>query len=201
MSGSWQLDGEYFESCNCEVLCPCLLIRGSKPTEGHCDAVVAFHIKSGKYDDTDLSGLNAVTVIYTPQSMTAGKWTLGSYVDARANDSQRAALEKIFTAQAGGPLARFAPLIANRLPAHPAAISFSSEGNTRKLLIKGVADITVQGVAGANGEQVWLDNVAHFASKRLAAAKGETSHFKDQGLNFNNSGRNGHFSDIHWSNA
>ena len=53
MSDSWQLDGEYFESCNCELLCPCLLVKGSKPTEGHCDVVVAFHLKSGKYGSTD----------------------------------------------------------------------------------------------------------------------------------------------------
>ena len=182
MSDSWQLDGEYFESCNCELLCPCLLVKGSKPTEGHCDVVVAFHIKSGKYGSTDLSGLSAVTVIYTPGIMTEGKWTMGSYVDERANGAQRAALEKIFTAQAGGPLSRFAPLVAHRLPARPAAISFASEGNTRKLSIKGVTEVTVQGVAGANGEQVWFDNVAHFASKRLAAAKATASHFKDQGL-------------------
>ena len=76
-----------------------------------------------------------------------------------------------------------------------------SEGNTRKLSIENVTEVTVQGVAGANGEQVWFDNVAHFASKRLAAAKGTSSHFKDQGLNFDNTGRNGHFADIHWSNA
>jgi len=201
MSESWQLNGEYFESCNCELLCPCLLVRGSKPTEGHCDAVVAFHIKSGKYGNTDLSGLNAVTVIYTPGIMSEGKWTMGSYVDERANDAQRAALGKIFTAQAGGPLSRFAPLVAHRLPARAAAIGFSSEGSTRKLSIAGITEITVQGVAGFNGEQVWLDNVGHFASKRLAAAKGTVSHFKDQGLSFENTGRNGHFSDIHWSNA
>jgi len=201
MSETWQLDGEYFESCNCELVCPCLLTRGSKPTEGHCDAVVAFSIKSGKYGTTDLSGLNAVTVIYTPGIMTDGKWTMGSYVDERANDAQRAALEKIFTAQAGGPLARFAPLVAHRLPARAAAIGFTSEGNTRKLSIAGITEITVQGVAGFNGEQVWLDNVGHFASKRLAAARGTASHFKDQGLSFDNTGRNGHFADIHWSNA
>lgn len=201
MSESWQLDGEYLESCNCELLCPCLLVKGSKPTEGHCDVIFGFHIKSGKYGNTDLSGLNAVTVVYTPGIMTEGNWTLGAYVDERANDAQRAALEKIFTAQAGGPISRFDPLIARRLPASSAAISFASEGKTRRVSIKNVTEVTVQGVAGANGEQVWLDNVLHFASTRLAAAKGTSSHFKDQGLSFENTGRNGHFTDIHWSNA
>lgn len=200
MSESWKIDGEYFESCNCDVLCPCLLVKGSKPTEGHCDVVVAFHVKSGKYGDTDLSGLNAVTVIYTPTIMTEGNWTMASYVDERANDAQRAALEKIFTAQAGGPLTRFGPLVAKRLPAKPATINFSIEDGKRKLSIPGITEVEVAGVTGADGEQVWLENVAHFASKHLAAAKGLLSHFSDQGMKFENAGRNGHFAEIHWSN-
>jgi hypothetical protein len=53
----WTLAGEYFESCNCEILCPCLLL-GGRPTEGHCDVVSSFHIEKGKYGDVDLSGLN-----------------------------------------------------------------------------------------------------------------------------------------------
>ena len=35
---SWQLKGEYFENCNCEVLCPCVVPGPpTDPTEGHCD--------------------------------------------------------------------------------------------------------------------------------------------------------------------
>jgi hypothetical protein len=199
MSESWQLDGEYFESCNCELLCPCLLVKGSKPTEGHCDVVVAFHIKSGIYGNTDLSGLNAVTVIYTPGIMTEGKWTMGSYVDERANDARRSRRFSLRRPAARSPASLRSSRIA--LPARSAAISFVSEGTTRRLSIKNVTEVTVEGVAGANGEQVWFDNVAHFASKQLAAAKSTLSHFKDQGLSFENTGRNGHFADIHWSNA
>ena len=36
----WRIEGEYFESCNCELLCPCLLTQAKvSPTEGHCDVV------------------------------------------------------------------------------------------------------------------------------------------------------------------
>ena len=201
MSERWQLDGEYFESCNCELLCPCLLTKGSRPTEGHCDVVVAFHVDSGKYGQTDLSGLNAVLAIYTPGIMTQGNWTVEPYVDVRASAAQRAALEQIITAGAGGPLSRFAPLITKRLPAKSVPISFISEGRTRKLVIPDVADVTVEGVLGADSQQVWFENVAHFANRHLAAAKSTSSHFKDQAFNFDNSGRNGHFAPIKWSNA
>jgi hypothetical protein len=40
----WSLKGEYFESCNCEILCPCIVQgTGARPTEGHCDVALAFH--------------------------------------------------------------------------------------------------------------------------------------------------------------
>jgi hypothetical protein len=48
---------------------------------------------------------------------------------------------------------------------------------------------------------VWLENVGHPASRKLAAAKGTSSHYKDHALVFENSGRNGHFAPINWSNA
>src|SRR3989304_22133 len=107
---AWQITGEYFESCNCEVLCPCLLSRAqARPTEGHCDVVVASHADSGRYGDTPLDGLSAVLTIYTPGVMAQGDWTVACYVDERANAAQRHGLEAIFSAQAGGPLGRVSP--------------------------------------------------------------------------------------------
>jgi hypothetical protein len=201
MSERWNIDGEYFESCNCELLCPCLLVKGSRPTDGHCDVVVAVHVDSGKWGQTDLSGLNAVVAIYSPGIMTEGNWTVEPYIDARASEPQRAALEQIISARAGGALGRFEPLIAKRLPAKVTPITFTSEGRIRKLSIPNVAEVTVEGVLGADSQQVWFDNVAHFANRRLAAAKSTSSHFKDQAFSFENSGRNGHFAPIKWSNA
>ena len=44
----WQLTGDYFENCNCDVLCPCLVSSAApltaRPSQGACDVAVAFHI-------------------------------------------------------------------------------------------------------------------------------------------------------------
>ena len=73
---SWKIEGEYFESCNCELLCPCLLSQAKvRPTEGHCDVVLAFHINRGSYGKTDLSGLNAVQAFTTPGPVAQGGGT------------------------------------------------------------------------------------------------------------------------------
>jgi hypothetical protein len=199
---NWRIDGEYFESCNCELLCPCLLSHAqARPTEGHCDVVLGIHIKNGTYGKVDISGLNAVQALTTPGAMAKGNGTFAVYVDSRANDAQRAALEAIFTGAAGGPPSLFAPMIATRLPTRTAQIEFKSDGRKWQLSIPGITDVTVEGVAGANNQNVWLDNVGHPFSNRLAAAKATSSHYKDHALAFDNSGRNGHFSSINWSNG
>src|SRR5262249_58066456 len=130
----WALAGEYFESCNCAILCPCLLL-GGRPTEGHCDVVLAFHIEKGKYGDVDLSGLNAVQALTTPGVMSAGGGTLAVYVDDRATPEQRAALEEIFTGSAGGPPSPFGPMVAKKPPAKSPPLPFSPGGKKSTLSI------------------------------------------------------------------
>jgi hypothetical protein len=199
---SWRIEGEYFESCNCELLCPCLLSHAqARPTEGHCDVVLATHIARGSYGDTDLSQLTVVQALTTPGEMAKGGGILAVYIDERANNAQRTALEAIFTGNAGGPPALMSGMIATRLPTKTAKIDFSADGKTFRLAIPGIADVTIAGVTGAHDQVVWLENVGHPFSRRLAAAKAAQSHFKDRELAFDNSGRNGHFSPIEWSNA
>ena len=69
----WYAMGEYFENCNCEVVCPCLIssqpMNTVWPTYTHCDLALAFHVEKGHYGDTDLAGLTAVVMAYTPGKM------------------------------------------------------------------------------------------------------------------------------------
>jgi hypothetical protein len=199
---AWKISGEYFESCNCELLCPCLLSHAqARPTEGHCDVVLAIHITQGNWNEVDLAGLNAVQALTTPGPMANGNGTLAVYVDDRANDAQRAALEAIFTGVAGGPPSLLTGMVARRLPTRSAPISFSTTGKIFKVSIVGVTDVTVEGVGGVDDQVVWLDNVGHPFSRRLAAARATQSRYNDHSLTFDNSGRNGHFSAINWTNG
>ena len=112
----WHLSGDYFENCNCSVVCPCLVSTSapltSRPTEGVCDVALIFHIDSGRYDSTTLDGLNVALAVHTPGPMAEGNWSVGAYIDQGADDKQTEALAAIFTGAAGGPMAQLAPLIA-----------------------------------------------------------------------------------------
>jgi hypothetical protein len=198
---AWKIQGEYFESCNCEVLCPCLLSGAqARPTEGHCDVVLAFRIDKGNYGAIDISGLSAAQALITPGPMAQGGGTLAVYVDSRASSDQRAALEAIFTGAAGGPPSLFGPMVSKLLATKAVEIKFTMHGSERKLVIPGITEVTVKGIAGRGGKDVvWFENVGHPYSSRLAAAKAADSSYNDHSMTFHNSGRNGHFFGIDWT--
>src|SRR6516225_11714661 len=100
---SWKVAGSYFETCSCDVACPCIFL--SPPTNGQCTAMLAWHIDQGRFGDTALDGLNAVVTIYSPGHMMEGKWKIALYLDDKGSQAQQDALAQIFSGQAGGHLA------------------------------------------------------------------------------------------------
>jgi hypothetical protein len=204
---AWRLAGEYLESCNCEVLCPCLVgprnDRGgalARPTEGFCELPVVFSIGQGAYGDVPLDGLGAALVIHTPGPMGEGNWTVGLYLDERGSEAQRAALEAVFGGAAGGPLGALEALVTTRLETRVAAITFEADGRRRRAAIPGVLDVEVEGLTGRDrAREVWIDNVRHFAAPRLALARATRSRFRDHGLCLDHAGRNAHYAPISWS--
>jgi hypothetical protein len=143
----WHLSGDYFENCNCSVVCPCLVSKNApltaRPTEGECNVALIFHIESGSYDSTALDGLNIALAVHTPGPMAEGNWSVAAYIDQRANDKQTEALGAIFTGAAGGPMAQLAPLIGNNLGVRKVPITYRIEGKKRSAEIPSVLHMSV----------------------------------------------------------
>ena len=197
----WSLKGDYFENCNCEVLCPCMVRGGSAvPTEGHCDVGFAFHIDQGSFDDISLSGLNFVVIAYTPGVMAHGDWSTGVYIDEQAGGRQRDALARIRSGQVGGPAERWMRLTSVDLGIKYVPISYAAEGHVRSVTIPGIMDFSVEGILAGRqqAEPMRLENTAHPVNSSLALAKGTVSTFTDHGMTWDNSGRNGHYSTFEW---
>lgn len=200
MNETWSVQGDYFENCNCQILCPCLLSQSrAMPTEGHCDVPLAFHIDSGRHGETRLDGLNVVVVYFTPGAMAEGNWTLALYLDDRVTPDQRAALAAIFSGEAGGPLARVRRLVTTQLETKTAPIAYERDGRTRRVTIPDILELAVEGIGGRErDEPVWLDNVTHPVNSRLAAARGTGTTYRDHGFVWDNTGRNGHYAGFAW---
>jgi hypothetical protein len=131
----WDLTGDYFENCNCSVVCPCLVSKAapltSRPTAGVCDLPLFFHIERGSYGGVALDGLNVALAIHAPGPMADGNWVVAAYIDQRADEKQTEALGAIFTGAADGPMAAFVPLIAKNLGAKKVPITYRVEGKKR----------------------------------------------------------------------
>jgi hypothetical protein len=202
----WQLTGDYFENCNCDVVCPCLVSRSApltaRPTQGACDVALLFHIDKGTYDQVSLDGLNVALVAHAPGPMGNGNWSVAAYIDERADDGQTAALGAIFTGAAGGPMAAFAPLIATNLGVKKVPITYSISGKTRAAQIPGILNMTVEPLPTAHPSgEIWAGIGHPVAPERLALAVGRSgSTFADHGMRWDNSGKNGHYAPISWSN-
>ena len=102
---SWRIRGSYFESCNCDAICPCRRIDGmpgGRSTHGICTGVLSWLIEEGAADGTDLAGLPVALTLRYSDDEPGSPWTWVLYLDARAAHDQRAALEGIFTGRLGG---------------------------------------------------------------------------------------------------
>jgi hypothetical protein len=109
---AWRIRGTYFESCNCDAICPCRRIDGvdgSRSTHGVCMGVLSWVVAAGAVDGTDLSGL-AVTIASRYSDDEPGSpWTWVLYLEERARVEQRDALQAIFTGTLGGDAERHFP--------------------------------------------------------------------------------------------
>jgi hypothetical protein len=202
----WQIAGDYFENCNCDVVCPCVFssqpFLTAKPTNGFCEVAFAFHVDQGTYGDVALHGLNVVVMARAPGTMADGNWSVAVYLDDRADSQQSDALQKIFTGSAGGPLGGLAPLISTVLGIRSAPIIYEKLGKRRTVRIPNLMDMGVHAAPGLDLDKEILATNAHpFAPDGVAMAVGdEGSTWADYGMSWDNSGKNGHYAAIRWSN-
>jgi hypothetical protein len=102
---TWQIRGSYFESCNCDPICPCRRIDGTaggRSTHGVCAGVLSWLIEEGEAAGTDLAGRTVALAIRYDDDEPGSPWTWFLYLDEGATDEQQAALEAIFTGGLGG---------------------------------------------------------------------------------------------------
>jgi len=107
----WRVEGDWFDTCNCAIPCPCTFAQ--PPTSGDCEGILAWHIRTGHYGDVRLDGLSVMALGTFKGNIWEGegKASMAMFIDERANERQREALQMIFSGQAGGWPAAFASKI------------------------------------------------------------------------------------------
>jgi uncharacterized protein DUF1326 len=103
---SYTVSGSYFESCNCDSICPCRMtdgIPGGRSTHGICFGALAWLVEDGRVGDVDVGGLKAVLTVRYDDDELGSPWTIVLHVDADGDEQQRAALADVFLGKLGGP--------------------------------------------------------------------------------------------------
>jgi hypothetical protein len=181
---NWNLQGDYFESCTCDLVCPCIFLM--PPTKGYCEALVAWHVKKGSMGSTKLDGLNVVVWLRSPKILTDGNWRLALYIDDRADEKQKDALANIYGGKVGGHPAVLAGFVSELLGVKSASIEFKEEGKKRHLVVKGIAENEMYAIDGEDGKEVKVSNhpLAVSPGHPVTVSKSKKVHYKDYGINW-----------------
>ncbi|CUW46298.1 DUF1326 domain-containing protein [Novacetimonas hansenii] len=191
---NWKLEGSYFEACNCETACPCVFL--SPPTEGDCTVLVAWHIETGHFGDVKLDGLNVAMAVHSPGNMIDGGWKAAAYLDDKAESPQAAALQLIFSGQAGGHPSVLASFIEEIVGAKSVPMQYYADGKNSRLSIPGITEVSIERMDGQNGQPVTISNHPLCIVPGIPAIASRSTNltFKDFNFNWQLSGRSGFMS-------
>lgn len=162
---NWYLRGGWFDACKCTVPCPCSWAQ--PPTYGDCDGVLVWHITEGAYGDTRLDGLNVVML----GSFVGNVWGEHSdayaaiFLDERAGEAQREALQTIFGGQAGGWPAQLGEMFGAEIQGMefvPIHVAIAEDLASWSVEIPGRASANVEALTGPTtpeGARVQVHNI------------------------------------------
>lgn len=194
MPQGWDLAGTYFETCNCEVACPCVF--HSPPSMGQCTVLVAWHVDRGQFDGVLLNDLNVALAVHSPGNMIHGNWQAALYIDDRATTGQKDALMRIFTGQAGGHPAMLVSLVTQFLGAKSMPIEYQAQGKRRSLRIPGVAEAEIEALSGQDGAEATISGhpLCIAPGHPAVVAKSKRLSYRDYDFRWEISDRNGFYS-------
>jgi hypothetical protein len=204
---SWKVNGQYYETCSCDFVCPCILQQMAvEPSKGTCTFAAAFQIEKGSFGSASLDGLGFIVLAFTPEAMGKGNWSVGLVIDDRATTEQRDAITAIASGSAGGPMAGLAGLIGKFLGVESAPIKFERGGARWSVTAGSLVNMAAQAAMGVNPtatEPLHLTNTGHPASDDLSLAHALKSHVDALGLKWNDtSGKNnGQYAPFNWRSA
>jgi hypothetical protein len=184
---SWTLKGSYAETCSCELMCPCNLSFDHGATYDYCRATLAFHIRQGEIEGTDVSGCKAVFIIDTPKVMTDGNWKLGVFIDDGATDEQAEKLTSVFTGQLGGPMEALAPLVGELLGVERVPIEIVDDGLRHSVRVGDAIDFEIEDIVPfgvETGEPARLTGIFHPVGSTLTAAEAKRSKINAFGIEY-----------------
>jgi hypothetical protein len=197
---SWSIEGTYFETCSCELMCPCNFSFDHGATYDYCRVTLVFNIREGEIEGTDVGGRTLAVIADTPKVMTEGNWRLGMFVDDGTSDEQMEKLTAVFGGQMGGPMAGLAPLIGEVLGVERAPIEVVEDGLSHSVRIGDAIDFEVEDIVPfgiETGEPARLSGIFNPTGSEVTAAEATRSKINAFGIEYE--GKSGLSSTFSWA--
>lgn len=203
---AWQIQGQYYETCNCDFVCPCVPGQlAVRPTKGTCIFAMAYKVDRGHYGSVPLDDLGFIILGSTPGEMGKGNWSVGVIVDERATAEQRDAIVGIASGAAGGPMAALAGLVGTILGVEVSPILFARDGVSWSVNASALVRMSAQGSTGLNpaAPPLQLTNTGHPAADTFFLARASSSHVSALGIAWEDSSgqNNGQYAPFAWRSA
>jgi hypothetical protein len=168
-------------------MCPCNLSFDHGATYDFCRVTLAFDIRDGDIEGTDIAGRKVVLIADTPKVMTEGNWRLGVYIDEQANDEQFDKLVQVFGGQLGGPMGALAPLVGEIVGVERAAIAVSDDGLRHSVQVGDTIDFEIEDVVPfgvETGEPVRFNGMFHPVGPDLTMAEAKRTRINAFGISY-----------------
>lgn len=153
----WLVRGSYFESCNCEAICPCRSVGGhdgGSSSSGDCFGTLSWRIHEGHAGSVSLTDRTVVMSLwYSDRTERSTPWRVVLYVDDGADDDQVAALAAIFLGRAGGTVALlYGPAIGEVVAVRQARIRVEHAAARKRIDVVGYLTVEARDEASAPGD-------------------------------------------------
>ena len=183
----WNIAGSYFETCSCDVICPCTASMSLGATQDRCQVVLVFNVKDGEVDGTDVSGLTVAAVADTPKVMSEGNWRLGVVIDEAASDEQAEKLGGVFSGALGGPMEALGPLVGEELGVERLPIEVQEDGLKHSVRIGEEVDFEIEDVVpfgSESGEPARITGIFHPVGSELTVSRATRSKINAFGIQY-----------------
>lgn len=148
-----------------------------------------------------LDWLNVALAVHSPGHMMQAPWKAALYLDDQAGEAQQTALTQIFAGQAGGHFARIGAHIGEVLGVKSVGITYEAEGKNRRVRITEVAEAEIQALAGQGDADITVTNhpLCIAPGHPAVVARSTRLTYRDHGLEWELSEKNGFYSPFHYA--
>lgn len=178
------LSGDEFESCECDIYCPCIFSKDASFDQ--CRALIAWRVTEGSYGKTDLKGVVfAASLTKSGKNIekTMGKWEGVIFVSDKSSEEQRKAIVEVLKKELGGA---FAKIDVKTVP-----IEIKGSAGHYEVTVGKVATLKISPLKGSNGQVPVIENApSPLALPKTYCAKADVHTYDDGAAKWDFAGRN-----------